>query len=277
MEICGKNKLKPEESMNGLGRVMLIHEEMLKTPTCMSGGCMVRIEESNGRRYYDYRRPEPERFLTLNMIMSFEPKAGVIKFAREPNIEQAVGPGGESLAKANAREPRFMDVTNAGFCRLVANLNYRQGVKSLKTYSGKIWVIQEVKSEDWVVETDKAVGATRTVCDLDTLKILGLKLQNNMIILDMEIAAGGNENLVSWNRIVEGMRYESPAGQPALRHGNCNQTIRTNGGKQILTGSIQSLPTEEGEVVMPSKLVIRLPSEVKAAAVPFEFKDVELP
>jgi hypothetical protein len=277
LDICEKNRLKPAEWWTGQAGVLLVPGEMLKAPTSMSGGCMVRIEEAKSSRKTDYRRQDPERSLTLSMTFNCEPKTGVIKCARKPIIDQAVGTGGESLAKANPGEPKFGDMPSPAFFRLDADLNYRPGVKMLKTLSGKIWVIREVKSEDWVVETDKAVGATKTVCDLDTLKITGLKLQNKALILNMEMTVAGDENLISWSRIVQGMRHESPAGQPKLQHGSYNESLRVEGGKRIRTTSIQSIPMEEGDVLMPSKLIIRVPLEVKAIQVPFEFHDVEMP
>ena len=278
LNLCEKNKLtladwRPE----GEAQVVLMPGEWKKQPTVISGACMMQITQTEAQMTRDFRSA-PRRAIQARMKMRFEPKLGVMKIS-QPIIEQAETNDGESLApnKAKNDEPRFNDLFNPTLHETTFDLNYKPGVKSLKTLSGKIWAIQEVKSEDWVIETDKAVGATRSVCDLDTLKITGLRQEGNQIFMDMEIASETrDENLMSYTQISQRMRYEGYENQPGV-HTNLNEGRSRMDGKKLVWACKFSTNFQRGLSQMPAKLKIRVPTEVKALQIPFEFKDLQLP
>ena len=277
-ELCEKRNLKVADwSQQGETKVMLIPGDGGKPPTCVSGGCMIRIAQSEVVMIRDFRS-EPRRAIRMTLKVGFEPKSGVIKCAQAPNIERAMSADGQSLASnANNSEPRFDDPYNITAHQMQFELPYKPGVKSLKTFSGKIWVIQELKSEDWVIETDKAVGATRTVCDLDTLKITGLKLQGNEIMLEMDIASATRvESLMSYEQVARRIRFEELENEKNINSWANSISTRMERGKEVWVCKF-STSSPLGIKQMPSKLKIRVPTEVKALQIPFEFKDVELP
>jgi hypothetical protein len=255
-----------------------------RMPTSIGGGVIFQIQEIETTKSWSFSE-EPKRRVELLFVVHGEPRARILKLAGCVRDERSESQDGEVLVEPSKGEPTLKSMDEAaGFEFWSYILKYSPQARRLKYYSCKLWAIREVKSEDWVIEdAAKARGASRVCCDLDTIKIVRWEIKDDGVELEMEIASptGQEENLISMEQMMGRIRYENPADQPELKNilvpGQSGVEENRGKFKSVLRFTVRSVSTGGEQVKMPTKLMIRIPTEVAAVQIPVEFKDVELP
>jgi len=282
LKLCEKQKMKvvlpPDHLMDCLA--LGPGEGMGLYPRSINGGCMVQIQRMQIQNRDNFRDP-PSRMMHFDLAISSEPKLGMFKAARVANIEEATIDDGSSVINPGNAPTTFGDINSASMHVFGVDLPYKPGAKMLKTLKGSIWMIRAIKMEDWTLDPSKATGETFNCCDIDTVKVVKLAVEGNAIMMDMEIESVSNagDNLISKEYVFRELRHEFPEGTPEMTrvidaHLTKEETVN---GKWIQKFRIRYYYPGGEPAMMPGKVSIRLPKEVKAAKVPFAFKDVELP
>jgi hypothetical protein len=249
-------------------------ESPMKIPTSINGAFMSQIKDAYLFKYRFYNG-EPTRDLTLNMLTRWELTAKILKVSSKPILDQAVAPDGRSLAPEAAGEEWLNDTTYPTCHVTRVSLKYEPGARLIKTLSGKLCAVQEVKGENWVFDdAGKAAGATKVCCGLDTLKIINCSIENKNAVLEMEISGDQKQSLLSKDFIDRHLMLEM-GGNP-MSSSKWSEFVSSSGvgnSRFKIHISANAAP-EPGK---PVKMTIHLPAEIRVIRIPFEFHDVKLP
>jgi hypothetical protein len=276
-DLCEKCQLRPENPDEGAEPgLRLAPGNPRKVPVCLSGACQFQVITARAWRDHRYDGDSLSPRLTLYMKLRVEQKMGVVKCS-QPIIETALADNGASLAPKQSVNPRFEDLRTPPEHALAIDLNYKPDARSLKTLSGKVWLIQEIKSEDWEINDPSAADLpAKTFCNLDTLKITRIQKGLASVEMEMDVTSNGGEEFSSWATYNRRIQCDLGEGLREMRISSA-QMQGIAGDKRGTHYTFRLTPVGGGKVGELKTMVIRLPAEVKAVEVPFEFHDLELP
>jgi len=224
---------------------------------------------------------------TISMTTYVERTKPILRYSAVAQVDEAVTDQGVSLAPEKPEDPRITTYSRA-------TLPFSVTLKSapeetiLRSLKGKIWLIVEENAEYWTINNPESGGIeTKNIAEgAETMTYEGKKeSQGREFSLMMEgIFAKGQSPalLISPDGILDRIEALDSNEKRVFKLSRRSRVSsnRTQPGGDILskmTINFLATPAKGSENAAVAKIRIRIPSEARAIAVPFEFKGLELP
>jgi hypothetical protein len=291
-EICSNVKMTPARSIpanRAEGYCLTEGAEIWKAPVSDKGWAMVLALDARREGMRAFAGGESVSASTVVSMMALtERSKAILRYSAEAQVEEAMTDKGVSLAPENMEDAQITQFGRTGL-PFTATLKPAPAGAKLTKLKGKIWAVAEESSEYWTInspasgvkESKAAAGGALTMTHEGKKESLGKNFTLTMEqlfergksraillapegILDRMEALDGNDRAVF--KVTRKSSSSAANSQP-------------NGDVLLkVTLEFEATPnTGVGANVEVSKIRIRVPGEVKAFPIPFEFKDLELP